>query len=167
MHALFRGLVLSVLAVAAPVWGGELEALKGHVADFGSVFTDQEKANLNGMLKTYDEVKGMLIVLVTAKTLLNVSPERMAETLAKSWSLDERNRRSVLVLVSMDDGAIHVSLGDDAPHSPEVLEKIADLSVTLHRLLGHDSARAIVGYLREVIRALEGFPSALLGATVA
>ena len=84
----------------------------GFVNDFASIFTDDEKSQINDFVSNFEKETTAEIFVVTVNSLEGLSIEQYASELFNSWGLGKKDvNNGMLLLISIDDKELRISTG--------------------------------------------------------
>jgi uncharacterized protein len=86
--------------------------LKGHVNDYAGILTEQQRADMEARLATYERETAHQIVVLTVPTLGGEQVESFSLRVANAWQLGRKDLdNGVLVTVSPSDRTARIELG--------------------------------------------------------
>jgi uncharacterized protein len=106
--ALIAFVALAFGALAAP----NFPALSGRVVDQAGVMTPEQRAGLEGRLKTLEDKSGIQLVVATVSSLDGEEIEPYANALARAWKLGEAQKNNgVLFLIAPNQHRVRIEVG--------------------------------------------------------
>ncbi|MDO9578889.1 MAG: TPM domain-containing protein [Candidatus Cloacimonadales bacterium] len=86
--------------------------LKGHINDYGSVLSQQEKNDLENYLIRFEQASSIQIALLTIKSLEGENLEDYSMRVADAWKLGQKDKdNGVLLLIAMQEKKLRIEVG--------------------------------------------------------
>lgn len=124
--------IVAVMLYAAPLFGGEVPALRGYVNDYAGMLSPTAEQTLEQELRDFEQTDSTQVVILTVPSLEGKAIEEFSMTVAETWGIGRRGKdNGIILLMAMDERKIRIEVGRglEGPLTDLLSGRIIDLII--------------------------------------